>query len=66
VKSKVISKDCSIYYPYCDVSNNIPSFTHWILLCPKFKENKQKFIQFIDEIFINFSAIVHEKNFKNS
>jgi len=31
-------------------------------LCPIFEEFGQQFIQFIDENFINYSLIVHEKS----
>jgi len=35
---------------------------HWILLCIKFEEFRQQFIQFVNENFINFSLIVQEKS----
>ena len=62
VKSNIVSEDCPTCCPCCGESNSIPSFTHWILLCPKFEEFRQHFIPFVDEIFINFSLIVHEKS----
>ena len=51
-------------YRCCGESNNILSFTHWIFLYPKFEEFRQQFIQFIDEICINFSLIINEKSLK--
>jgi hypothetical protein len=50
VKTKLVPENCSTCYPCCVVSNSIPNFTQWILLCPKFEEFRQQFIQFYDEI----------------
>ena len=51
VKSNLVSENCPTCCPCCGESNSIPSFTHWILLCPKFEEFRQHFIPFVDEIF---------------
>jgi len=58
VISKLVFEDC----PYNGVSKSIPSFIHGMHLCPIFEEFGQQFIQFIDENFINYSLIVHEKS----
>jgi len=55
-------KIVQIYYPYNGESNSIFSCTHWILLYPKFEEFRQQFHSIVDEIFIRFSRIVHEKS----
>ena len=51
----MFSEYCQTFCPCCRVSNSI-------LLCPKFFKFRKRYIQFVDEIFINFSLIVHEKS----
>lgn len=58
----IVSDNCPTCCPCCGKSNIIPSFTHWILSCSKFDEFREQYIQFVDDIFINFSLIVHEKS----
>jgi hypothetical protein len=33
-----------------------------VMSCPKFDEFREQFIPFVDDFFINFSLIVHEKS----
>jgi len=62
IKSKTVSEDCPTCCPCCSENIIIPSFTYWILLCPKFKEFRLQLIQFVNEISINFSLIVNKKS----
>ena len=64
MKINLVSEDFPICFPLCyDESNSTPSFTHQILFQVLNLKNLGKpFIQFVDEHFINFSLIVHEKS----
>jgi len=61
-KRNIVSDNCPTCCPCCGNINSVPSFTHWVMSCSKFDEFRTQFIQFVDDIFINFSLIVHEKS----
>ena len=60
IKSNIVSSDCPSCCPCC--GNGIPSFTHWVLSCPKFDEFRSQYISFVDDLFINFSLIKEQKS----
>ena len=60
IKSNIVSPDCPSCCPCC--GNGIPSFTHWVLLCPKLNEIRSQCISFVDDLFINLSIIVRQKS----
>ena len=62
IKSKTIFDTCPSCCPCCGGANSVSSFTHWVMSCPKFDEFREQFIPFVDDFFINFSLIVHEKS----
>ena len=62
IKSNMVSAECPSCCPCCGETNSVPSFTHWVMSCSKFNEFREHFIRFVDDIFINFSLIVHEKS----
>ena len=62
IKNKTILDTCPTCCPCCGETNSVPTFTHWVMSCTKFNEFREQFIQFVDDIFINFSLIIYEKS----
>ena len=60
IKRNIVMAECPTCCPCC--GSSIPSFTHWVLTCPKFDEFRQQFIPLVDDFFINFSLISIQKS----
>ena len=60
IKRKIVSEDCPKCCPYGGVS--VPSFSHWIFTCKELEYYRNKYLPFLDDLFLKFALIIEQKS----
>jgi len=59
-KRKIVSEDFPKCCPFCGVSVN--SFSHWIFPCRELESYRNKYLPFLDDLFLKFAMIIEQKS----